>query len=295
MVRTLLQLLFVLVICLAFLRLFDMLAGYESTTFTKKSNVQKQKSKKARVAIHEIPFVRKIITFLARYVYMEKTKEAAKAEQLARAGIRLTPKEYIARAALGVIVGLFVVLWGKAAHISSFTFLGLLLGFVLGGYSLDEVNRILKDKDVEVAKELPKFVSTIVASLRSNKNIIRVIQSYMKDAKPALKSDLEMLVLEMNTGNIEDALRRFEIRMGSPEISRLVTSLVYIENGIDQTTALEYLESDMRLKQHELRREELAKLPGKMRKTFIPVGIVLIVIFFYTVMFQILNTFSTFI
>lgn len=234
------------------------------------------------------------LRFISRFVYMEASREAVQKEMLIRAGIDLEPKEVMARSILGAAFGLMVSVWAYFMNNTFVMIVGVVLGCALFAMSNSEASERLKEKDVEVRKELPKFVSTIVVSLRSEKNIVKVIEAYIKDAKPALRSDLEILLSQMQTGNIESALRNFDMRMGAAEISSLCTSLIYIENGVDQTAALQYLESDMRQAQATLRRLELEKLPGKMRRAFVPVGIILIGMFFYTVFMQIFKNFTMF-
>ena len=239
--------------------------------------------------------LRPVLQFLSRFMYMEDSREVMQKELLIRAGIDLEPKEVMARSILGAVFGFLFTVWAYLINNTFLMIVGVVLGCALFGISNNEAAERLKEKDIEVRKELPKFVSTIVVSLRSERNIINIIESYIKDAKPALRSDLEILLSQMKTGNIEAALRNFDMRMGAAEISSLCTSLIYIENGVDQTAALQYLESDMRQAQSTIRRLELEKLPGKMRRSFIPVGIVLIGMFFYTVFMQIFQNFTLFI
>lgn len=232
--------------------------------------------------------------FIGNLVYMEPNREAVQGELLHRAGIDLTPRELMGRNVFGILLGALVCLWGYVLGGKIIMLFGIVFGVALFGVSNSEASERLKQKDAEVKKELPKFVATIVVALRSEKNIIKIIESYIKDAKPALRSDLEVLLSQMTTGNIETALRNFDIRMGAQEISSLTTSLIYIENGVDQTAALQYLESDMRQAQAAMRRAELAKLPDKMKSAFIPIGIVLIAMFFYTIFVQIFENFALF-
>ena len=239
--------------------------------------------------------LRPVLQFLSRFMYMEDSREVMQKELLIRAGIDLEPKEVMARSILGAVFGFLFTVWAYLINNTFLMIVGVVLGCALFGISNNEAAERLKEKDIEVRKELPKFVSTIVVSLRSERNIINIIESYIKDAKPALRSDLEILLSQMKTGNIEAALRNLDMRMGAAEISSLCTSLIYIENGVDQTAALQYLESDMRQAQSTIRRLELEKLPGKMRRSFIPVGIVLIGMFFYTVFMQIFQNFTLFI
>lgn len=227
-------------------------------------------------------------------MYMEPNREAAQVETLQRAGIPLTPREVMGRSILGAAFGVLITIWGTVTNNKIFMLSGVVLAVALYGRSSDEANQRLKEKDAEVKRELPKFVSTIVVALKSEKNIVKIVEAYIKDAKPALRSDLEVLLSQMSTGNIETALRNFDSRMGAQEVSSLVTSLIYIENGVDQTAALQYLEKDMRQAMATQRRLELEKLPGKMRSTFLPCGIVLIIIFFYAVALQIFNNFTLF-
>lgn len=287
MIKFLAQLVIVIIIGYATYEIMTLALGVVPTAKQLKMN-----RKKAAPDLNKT--FKPIFHAVGKFLYMEPSSEAAKADTLRRAGIDLTPREYLARSILGLLFGLLVCFWGFLAKINGFVLIGLLLGVALFGVSNDEANKRLKEKDAEVKKELPKFVSTIVVSLRSEKNIVKVIESYIKDAKPALRSDLEVLLSQMSTGNIEAALRNFDLRIGAQEVSSLVTSLIYIENGVDQTAALQYLESDMRQAQSTIRRLELEKLPGKMRRAFVPVGIVLIAMFFYTIFMQIFENFTLF-
>lgn len=287
MIKFLAQL--VLVIIIAY-------AGYEAATLAlgiAPTAKQLKTSRKKQAPDLNATF-RPLFHAVGKILYMEPNSEAAKRETLQRAGIDLTPREYMARSVLGLLIGLLICLWGWMANNNMFIFIGVIFGVALFGVTNDEANQRLKEKDAEIKKELPKFISTIIVSLRSEKNIIKVIEAYIKDARPALRSDLEVLLSQMTTGNIETALRNFDLRIGAPEVSTLVTSLIYIENGVDQTAQLGYLESDMRQAQATLRRLELEKLPGKMRRAFVPVGIVLIAMFFYTIFMQIFENFALF-
>lgn len=237
---------------------------------------------------------RPLFSFVGRFLYMEPYRESNQQESLMRAGIDLSPREYLGRSICGAAFGLLIAFWGYLMGSKFIIGTGILFAVALFGISNDDVNQRLKEKDAEIRKELPKFVSTIIVSLRSEKNIIKIIESYIKDARPALRSDLEVLLSQMSTGNIETALRNFDIRMGAQEISSLTTSLIYIENGVDQTAALQYLESDMRQAQATLRRLELDKLPGKMRASFVPIGLVLILMFFYTIGWSVIKNFTLF-
>ena len=266
--------------------LFTLILGIVDSKQLKAS----KKKKKADLNALFLPLFRAI----GKLLYMEESKERAQADRLQRAGIMLTPREVMARSILGAALGLLVCIWGVLAGKTLYSLVGIVLGVALFGMSGDEANKRLKEKDTEVKKELPKFVSTIIVSLKTEKNIIRVIEAYIKDARPALRSDLEVLLSQMTTGNIETALRNFDARMGAQEVSNLVTSLIYIENGIDQTAALQYLESDMRQAQAVIRRQELEKLPGKMRTSFTPVALVLIVICFYAIFMQLFSGFTLF-
>ena len=287
MIKFLTQLLFVVLIAWATYLLMSLVLGIVPPPKKLKA-ASKKKGPDLDVLL------RPIYAFIGRFMYMEPNREAAQAETLQRAGIPLTPREVMGRSILGAAFGVLITIWGTVTNNKIFMLSGVVLAVALYGRSSDEANQRLKEKDAEVKRELPKFVSTIVVALKSEKNIVKIVEAYIKDAKPALRSDLEVLLSQMSTGNIETALRNFDSRMGAQEVSSLVTSLIYIENGVDQTAALQYLEKDMRQAMATQRRLELEKLPGKMRSTFLPCGIVLIIIFFYAVALQIFNNFTLF-
>lgn len=287
MIKFLTQLLFVVLIAWATYLLMSLILGIVPPP-KKLKTAAKKKGPDLDVLL------RPIYAFIGRFMYMEPNREAAQVETLQRAGIPLTPREVMGRSILGAAFGVLITIWGTVTNNKIFMLSGVVLAVALYGRSSDEANQRLKEKDAEVKRELPKFVSTIVVALKSEKNIVKIVEAYIKDAKPALRSDLEVLLSQMSTGNIETALRNFDSRMGAQEVSSLVTSLIYIENGVDQTAALQYLEKDMRQAMATQRRLELEKLPGKMRSTFLPCGIVLIIIFFYAVALQIFNNFTLF-
>jgi hypothetical protein len=87
---------------------------------------------------------------------------------------------------------------------------------------------------------MPRFVRTLCRSLQTDRDLVSVIGSYRKVAGPELGGELDILLVEMQSGNVQSALVHFENRIGSPEAFRLCAALSDMSLGVDQTATLSY-------------------------------------------------------
>ncbi len=75
-----------------------------------------------------------------------------------------------------------------------------------------EVNDRLKEKDELIESELPKFIRAIVQGLKTEKDVIKLLESYSTIAGKGLQYDIEVLVLDLKSGNFENAMLDFDKR-----------------------------------------------------------------------------------
>lgn len=108
---------------------------------------------------------------------------------------------------------------------------GILLCIYLFFKNYDQLGDTLKNKYAIIEDEIPQFIRSIESGLHTDRDIIRVLERYNRIASPAMRSELEVLLADMQTSNVQRALMRFDNRMNSAEISRLVAALIEIDRG----------------------------------------------------------------
>lgn len=208
---------------------------------------------------------------VAPFVRLEPWKEKKIEQQFNRAGIPLTPREYYAKAVvLSVSAGM--VLSGIALLGMSVMFpVAVILAVVIYIHCIGEVKDKLKEKDKKIEEELPQFIRAIVQGLRTEPDITKLFETYSAVARPGLKYDIEVLLMDLKSGSFEAAMSAFDHRVGNAYVSRLSKSLISIDKGVNQDAALQHLMSDMFTLAHETLKRELDKRPGRVRMMVIPV------------------------
>lgn len=247
-------------------------------------NLQRVKAPQESLAVRlENLALRPLVRLVSPLIRLEPYKERQLAQQLGRAEIRLSPSEYYAKAIL--ISAAAGILACAAAGIvtPSMIPVSIVLAVIIYIHLMGEVKDKLKAKDKLIESELPRFVRAIVQGLRTEPDIIKLFENYLTIAKPGLQYDLEILVMELKSGNFEEAMNNFDRRVGNAYVSRLTKALTAQNQGSNQDTTLHHLMSDMSTLAHETLRRELDKRPGKVRMLVIPVVILGIATLFFTI------------
>ena len=222
-----------------------------------------------------------LLQYVSKYIYLQQDKAKELDVKLSRAGLAYTPYEYMARCYCSAFFGILLAILAALVKVPFFILVGLGLAVLLWVKNKEEVDDKVKKVDDNIRRELPQFVRTIEASLRGERDIIAIIKRYLRIASPDFKRELEILLLDMNTGNIQIALQNFDLKLNMVELSRLVNILIDADRGIDQTTSLTLLASDLALMSRENNKRELALRPGKMKKAMVPATLIAIVSMFY--------------
>ena len=157
----------------------------------------------------------------------------------------------------------------------------------------DVLTEKVRKKEFLIAQEMPRFVRTICRSLQSDRDLFNVISAYHKVAGPELGNELDILLAEMKSGNVQSALIHFEDRLGTPEAFRLCSALRDISLGVDQTATLAYMADDMARAAKENIRKELSLRPGKMRRTYYPAIAVCIVMILYVLVMYVIHNLNS--
>lgn len=234
--------------------------------------------------------LKQLLSVTSRLVYMDEATAAKLRKTLSRAELTLMPQEYTARKVLTVAFGVGLM---ALCFFSRFYF-GIVVALLVTVYALmkqrDALNAKVRKKDYLIAQEMPRFVRTICRSLQCDRDLESVIGAYRKVAGPELGGELDILLAEMKSGNVQTALLHFEDRLGSPEAFRLCSALRDISLGVDQTATLSYMADDMARQARENVKKELSLRPGKMRRTYYPaIGVCIAMILYVLVVYVIHN------
>ena len=191
----------------------------------------------------------------APLVRLDAYKRRKLEAQLKSAEIQMSPETYVAAAWVkGGLIGLPALL--------IFPILAPVILFLAVAVFFKEQKRadeIVQQRREEIETELPRFVNTVEQELRSSRDVLNILKAYQHNAGHAMKRELEITIADMASGNEENALTRWESRIGSTMLSDVVRGLISVK----------YFQMlYMTFKQLELQKLKLEamKQPGKMRK-----------------------------
>ena len=225
-----------------------------------------------------------VMKLVAPFIRLDDFKERRMKIKLERAGIIFTPKEYYARAVVMAAGTAIIGTLAAVAIMPSMAVVVCILAVIVYFHFFGEVNDRLKEKDELIESELPKFIRAIVQGL------IKLLESYSTIAGKGLQYDIEVLVLDLKSGNFENAMLDFDKRVGNAYMSRLTKALIAVNRGDNQEAALNHLLSDMSLLSHETMQRELNKRPGRVKMMVIPIVVIGIFTLFYVVGVNLFNS-----
>ena len=117
----------------------------------------------------------------------------------------------------------------------------------------------------------------------TEKDVIKLLETYQTISGDGLKYDIEILIMDLKSGNFEEAMTEFDKRVGNAYVSRLVKSLISVNRGDNQESSLNYLISDMGTLAKEMMQRELNKRPGRVKMLVIPIVAVAVGTLFYVI------------
>ena len=85
--------------------------------------------------------------------------------------------------------------------------------------------------------------------------------------------------MELKSGNMEEALRRFDDSIYIPQLSTFISGVIGTSKGIDQKTFFFMMEQNMIVLYRENMKREMAKRPGKLKLATISVGVCMFLIY----------------
>ena len=124
----------------------------------------------------------------------------------------------------------------------------------------------IKEKRKKIEYELPRFVSYIEKTLRHNRDILSIIDGYMKTAGKEIRDELEITAADMRSGNYEAALTRLESRVGSSMLSDVTRGLIGVLRGDETDAYWTNLAMKFSDYQRTVLKAEAAKVPAKVKR-----------------------------
>lgn len=234
-----------------------------------------------------------IARLLSRLFPMGAYKKQRLEADFSRLGIKQTPQDYVssvlAKSLLLALIGVVFIPIG-APWLSLITALVALLAYFR---QMQTIRKSIEAQNREIEGELPRMVETLGYTLQDNRDLLAFFEKYCHVAGKALAPELDRLLIDLKTGNQEEALRHMDARLGLPPFSALCAILCGVHQGVDQRLSLLVLEQDMRAKERELLRRTMEKRPGRIKAASFILTVLLIILFMIPLLLLIINNLKT--
>ena len=238
-------------------------------------------------------YLTKVAKLFAPYLRLDRLKRNKLQAALTIAGLELTPEVYTARAwvtaggvgfcalpmaflmplFVPVLIGTAVALW-FSTYYAAFDF--------------------VKKRRKLIEAEIPRFALTIGQNLENDRDVLKILTSYRRVAGRDFAAELDQTIADMKTGNYENALIRFETRIGSPMLSDVVRGLVGVLRGDDQRMYFKIICFDMRQIEQNNLKKEAAKRPKKIQRYSMMMLICIMIIYLVVLCTEVLSSLGAF-
>ncbi len=271
--------------------IFTPTKGYTYAAHRMLSKISKWERRK--VDVWAVFPLKQLLAITAHLVYMDETTATRLSTILSKAVLKMTPREYTAKKYIIIVFGICLTALCFFLRFYFGIFIVLLAAVFALMKQRDMLSSKIRKKDLAILQEMPRFVRTICRSLQSDRDLVSVISAYRKVAGQELGGELDILLIEMQSGNVQSALVHFENRLGTPEAFRLCGALSDMSMGIDQMATLSYIADDMALQAKGNIKKELSLRPGKMRRTYYPAIAVCIAMILYVLIVYVISNLNS--
>lgn len=246
---------------------------------------RKQKDKSSGLDV----WLKGIATWLSKHMKLNEFKRTQLESDLITAQMDISPEMFKANAIVkAVIIGVFAI-----PVLFIFPLLCpviLFMAIFLYKREVKSVSMNIKSKREKIDYELPRLVFTIEKTLKHNRDVLNMLETYAKNAGPELQHELNITVADMRSGNYEAALTRLESRVGSSMMSDVCRGLIGIMRGDD--TALYW--ASLSLKFNDIQRQQLRlqaqKVPRKVKRLSMCLLVCFMLIYIVVIVAQIMTS-----
>lgn len=226
-------------------------------------NLNKREKKKSTKDIEVL--LLEYATKLSKFIKVDDYKKSKLEMTLRSAQIKLSPETYLAD--VYIKTGIVVLIAAIAFLIHPFlSIVFVIIAIIVYMKEYDKADSILRKRKAKIEYELPRFAMTIEQELKTDRDVLRILETYQKHSKASLGKELEITVADMRSGSYEEALRRFETRIGSSSLSEVIRGLTGVLNGNDETLYFRILSNNLAELEFQRLRGIALKIPQKIKK-----------------------------
>ena len=255
---------------------------------TSKAIVSLSKHQKEKASLLDI-WLKGIASWIARHLKLNDFKRAQLLADLQTAQMQVTPEEFRANAIVkSMLVGVFAI-----PTLFLFPILSPVILFLAVFLYIRENKTVTKKihaKRDRIEFELPRLVFTIEKTLKHNRDVLYMLESYAENAGPEMKNELKITAADMRSGNYEAAITRLETRVGSAMMSDVCRGLIGILRGDDTAAYWASLAIKFNDVQRQQLRMEAQKVPKKVKRLSMCLLICFMLIYVVVILEQIVTS-----
>lgn len=203
--------------------------------------------------------------WLSKKLRLNEYKRIQLQMDLRSAGINLSPEMHIANALVkSSVIGIMAIpIYFIFPLLSPVV---IVLAILIYLKSSKGVADKIIDKRKKIEYELPRLVAHIDKTLKHNRDVLYIIDSYKTNAGTEMAEELEITAADMRSGNYEAALTRLESRVGSSMLSDTIRGLIGVLRGDDTESYWTNLSIKFSDYQRQLLKSEASKVPSRVKR-----------------------------
>lgn len=230
-----------------------------------------------------------IAGWLADRLPMDPFKRSQLEADLRTAQMDVTPEMFRANAIVkALLVGIMAI--PMAFIFPLLCPVVLFLAVFLYNMEIKSVSKRIQGKRAKIEYELPRLVFNIEKTLKHNRDVLYMLESYSKTAGPEMKHELDITAADMRSGNYEAAITRMESRVGSSMMSDVCRGLIGVLRGDDTEMYWASLAIKFSDAQRQQLRIQAQQVPRKVKRLSMCLLICFMLIYVVVILAQIVNS-----
>lgn len=230
-----------------------------------------------------------IAGWLADHLPMDPFKRSQLEADLRTAQMDLTPEMFRANAIVKAMLVGFIAI-PMAFIFPLLCPVVLFLAIFLYNMEIKSVSKRIQGKRAKIEYELPRLVFNIEKTLKHNRDVLYMLESYSQTAGPEMKHELDITAADMRSGNYEAAITRLESRVGSSMMSDVCRGLIGVLRGDDTEMYWASLAIKFSDAQRQQLRIQAQQVPRKVKRLSMCLLICFMLIYVVVILAQIVNS-----
>ena len=230
-----------------------------------------------------------IAGWLADRLPMDPFKRSQLEADLRTAQMDVTPEMFRANAIVkAMLVGIMAI--PMAFIFPLLCPVVLFLAVFLYNMEIKSVSKRIQGKRAKIEYELPRLVFNIEKTLKHNRDVLYMLESYSKTAGPEMKHELDITAADMRSGNYEATITRMESRVGSSMMSDVCRGLIGVLRGDDTEMYWASLAIKFSDAQRQQLRIQAQQVPRKVKRLSMCLLVCFMLIYVVVILAQIVNS-----